>query len=110
MGLLGSRATRRDERLSLKESASATGTDALVKRVSRPEMAELDEPATLKEKVARDFDNPALVKESDAFMVSGATFAALGGLRYGEHFVDEKVKLIRTSLPAQVDEDVNIFS
>jgi len=55
-----------------------------------------DEGVSLKEKVAEDFKNPALVTVSDKLVVQNASVQVFGGLRLGEKFTLDKSVVVRT--------------
>lgn len=70
----------------------------------RTEMHEA-EPASLKEKIAQDFTNSALVTPDAAFAIApaGLAFQGYGGLRLGEHFTDDKVVLAHAKVSPTTD-------
>mmetsp|Transcript_100846 Transcript_100846/g.252827 ORF Transcript_100846/g.252827 Transcript_100846/m.252827 type:complete len:980 (-) Transcript_100846:61-3000(-) len=64
------------------------------------------EPETLKDKVAQDFNNLALVTPCDDFVVPDTQMSVYGGLILGQKFTMDKIIHTRTSIvPERVAED-----
>jgi len=68
------------------------------------------EPGGLKEKIAEDFRNPALVAPDEALAPAGCQLQVYGGLRLGEKFTADKTLLVRTQVDAAREELEETFA